>query len=170
MSRKGSFLHQYAGRIVPNTFRAYEEAKQLDKAEAWRRKWAAVVKERAGAESAAYASELAPLGRNLLLQKKYSDAEPTLRECVERREKLVKNKQVVPWQLASAQSMLGTVLAGQQKYAAAEPLLLRGYQGLKDDERQIPAPAKYNLTEARQRLVLLYEAWGKPDEAAKWRK
>ena len=89
---------------------------------------------------------------------------------MERREKLVKNKQVRPWQIASAQSMLGTVLASQQKYAAAEPLLLQGYQGLKDDEAQILRPTKYNLTEARQRLGRLYEAWCKPDEAAKWRK
>src|SRR5262245_28689706 len=60
------FQHEHAGRIIPNTIAAYEAAKQLDKAVAWRRKWLAVVKEQAGADSPAYASEQAALGLNLL--------------------------------------------------------------------------------------------------------
>jgi hypothetical protein len=33
----------------------------------------------------------------------------------------------------------------------------------------MPAEARPNLTAARERLVRLYEATGRPDEAAKWR-
>jgi hypothetical protein len=32
------------------------------------------------------------------------------------------------------------------------------------------AMCQVRLTEAAQRLVRLYEAWGKPDEATRWRK
>ena len=58
---------------------------------------------------------------------------------------------------------------GQKKYAKAEPLLLSGYEGLKAREARIPVPAKIRLTEAIDRLVQLYEAWGKPEQAAQWR-
>ena len=34
---------------------------------------------------------------------------------------------------------------------------------------KIPAPRKHYLTEAGERVVRLYEDWGKPEEAAKWR-
>ena len=65
--------------------------------------------------------------------------------------------------------MLGAPLLGQKKYAEAEALLIAGFQGLKQRETTIPRSAKVRLTEARKRLVQLYESTGKPDEAAKWR-
>jgi eukaryotic-like serine/threonine-protein kinase len=58
---------------------------------------------------------------------------------------------------------------GQQKYADAEPLLLAGYAGMKKREAKIPPQGKVRLSEAVERLVQLYEATGKKDEAAKWR-
>jgi hypothetical protein len=63
----------------------------------------------------------------------------------------------------------GGALLGQQQYAAAEPLLVSGYQGLKQRDATIPAEDQVRLTDALERLVQLYEAWGKKDEAAKWR-
>ena len=58
----------------------------------------------------------------------------------------------------------------QKKYTDAEPLLLKGYAGMKQREQTIPPPSKSRLTEALERLVQLYEATAKPDEATKWRK
>ena len=40
---------------------------------------------------------------------------------------------------------------------------------MKAREAKIPANAKIRLTEAVQRLIDLYTAWDKPDEAAQWR-
>jgi len=34
----------------------------------------------------------------------------------------------------------------------------------------MPTPAKIYLPEAGARIVALYEAWGKKDKAAEWRK
>jgi hypothetical protein len=62
------------------------------------------------------------------------------------------------------------VLLGQKKYADAEPLLLAGYQGMKQREKTIPPQGSTRIPEALERLVQLYEATGKQDEAAKWRK
>ena len=66
--------------------------------------------------------------------------------------------------------MLGEALLDQKKFADAEPLLLSGYEGMKQREDTIPPQDKPRLTKALERLVKLYEAWGKKDEAMKWRK
>jgi hypothetical protein len=66
---------------------------------------------------------------------------------------------------------LGGALLGQEKYAAAEPLLLAGYAGLREHAEQIPPPVRQlRLTEALERLVKLYEALEKGEDAARWRK
>ena len=72
------------------------------------------------------------------------------------------------WSLFNTQSMLGAALTGQQKFAEAEPLLLAGYEGLKQRRDQIPAAAKAVIPDSLQRLVALYTGWQKPTEAAKW--
>ena len=55
------------------------------------------------------------------------------------------------------------------KYAEAEPLLLSGYEGMKQRVNQIPAIGKPRLKEALQRLVQLYDATGRADKAADWK-
>lgn len=40
---------------------------------------------------------------------------------------------------------------------------------MNEREAKIPAQGKPRLTEALERLVQLYDAWGKPDQAAEWR-
>jgi serine/threonine protein kinase len=164
---KGKFQHEFAGPIVNDLIACQEHMQRYSEAETWRRKWLAVVKERSGAESPVYAGELAALGRNLLLQKKWADAKSVLRECLTLREKA----QPDGWTTFNTRSMLGEALLGQQKYAEAEPLLLAGYRGMKEREATIPQPVrKDRLAEALERLVRLYEATGREDEAAKWRK
>jgi hypothetical protein len=55
--------------------------------------------------------------------------------------------------------------------AARRQWLGRGRPGPAPAARQaqIPAGAKKSLTAALERLVQLYDAWGKPDQAARWR-
>ena len=69
----------------------------------------------------------------------------------------------------NTKSMLGGALLGQKKYADAEPLLLAGYEGMKQREAMIPAQAKVRIHEALDRLIDLYTATNKPDEVRKWR-
>ena len=66
--------------------------------------------------------------------------------------------------------MLGGVFLGQKKHAEAEPLLVAGYEGMKQREAKIPPPGKVRLTQALERLMQLNEALKKRDEAAKLRK
>jgi len=71
---------------------------------------------------------------------------------------------------AAVLAALGANLLKQAKYADAQPVLLRGYEGMKKREVEIPPQGRLRLTEALEGLVQLYDAWGKPDEAAKWGK
>ena len=49
-------------------------------------------------------------------------------------------------------------------------MLLSGYEGMKAREAKIPTQGKPRLTEALERLVQLYDAWGQKEKAAAWRK
>jgi serine/threonine protein kinase len=104
-------------------------------------------------------------GSALLQVKAYAAAEPFLRERLAIREKT----QPDSWITAAARSMLGGALLDQKKYAEAEPLLLQGYEGMKRREATIPPLGSDRLTEALDRLIQLYQATNKPDEAARRR-
>ena len=110
---------------------------------------------------------LADTGKALLGGKAYAAAEPLLRESLSLGERLGPDG----WDTHHARSLVGGVLLGQQKYAAAEPLLRNGYEGLRRTQGGIVREVKgVTLRGALERLVELYDAWGQPDEAAKWRK
>jgi hypothetical protein len=126
-----------------------------------RRQWLAVVKQQAGADSSAYAGELAALGSNRLQQKKWAEAEAILRESVAIGEK----KEPDAWTTFNTRSMLGGALLGQKKYAEAEQLLLKGCEGMKAREEKIPKSggAELRIPKALDRLIELYTATNKPD-------
>ena len=96
----------------------------------------------------------------------YADAEPLLRECLAIREKT----QPDLWSTPHTKSKLGRALLGQKKYTDAEPLLIAGYEGMRQREATIPPQEKPRLTEALEYVIQLYEATNKPEQAAKWRK
>ena len=108
---------------------------------------------------------LATWGLSLIQQHKWAQAEPVLRECLALREKSESDD----WNTFNTRSLLGGSLLGQKKYDEAEPLILSGYEGMKAREAKIPPPGKPRLTEAAERVIQLYEDWGKTDKAAEWR-
>ena len=69
------------------------------------------------------------------------------------------------WLIASSESILGEHLVLEGKYAEAEQRLLASEQKLLA-ARGEDAPV---IQDARSRIVKLYEAWGKQDEAERWR-
>jgi len=99
-------------------------------------------------------------------QGKFVESEPLAREALE----FYRKKQPDDWQRFRAESLLGASLAGQKKYAEAEPLLLEGYQGMVARKERMAVPDWYHLDRAHEWLVQLYVAWGKPGEAAEWKK
>jgi hypothetical protein len=73
------------------------------------------------------------------------------------------------WTTFEAQALLGGSLLGQKKYAEAEPLLRKGYEGLKQWEKALEPRDAPRLPEAVDRLIELYTATNRPDEAKTWR-
>jgi tetratricopeptide (TPR) repeat protein len=89
-----------------------------------------------------------------------------LRNCLKIRERTMPDS----WLTFRAKSLLGGALVGLKDYAAAEPLLLSGYEGMKQREAQIPPQGNDRLIEAVERLAQLYDATNNKEEAMKWRK
>jgi tetratricopeptide (TPR) repeat protein len=108
---------------------------------------------------------LASLGELKLGQEDYREAESLLRQAVQIRETATPNG----WERFDAQNLLGAAVAGQHRYAEAEPLLLSGYRGLSQRQGFVPFENRRNLARARQRIVRLYDQWGKAEQAANWR-
>ncbi|MCU1382754.1 MAG: serine/threonine protein kinase with repeat [Acidobacteria bacterium] len=106
------------------------------------------------------------LGWVRIEQHRYADAEPPLREANAGFVKTMPNH----INRFDNESILGQSLMGQRKYAEAEPLLLEGYNGLIARIKTIPAYNMDTVTDAGDRIVRLYDAWGKPAQAAEWRK
>jgi hypothetical protein len=169
------FQHEHARGILANTIRFYEQTKQFEQAQSWRQKWLDHVKATAGADSLDYANELAEHGQNLLVQKEWSEAERLLRECLAIRQKhLGAGDPGSGWLVFNTMSLLGGALLGQQKYAEAEPLLVKGYEGLKAREKEPATDAdrlalRQRLGEALDRLIELYSDTNQTDEVTKYR-
>jgi eukaryotic-like serine/threonine-protein kinase len=101
-----------------------------------------------------------------LSQGKFTESEPLAREAMQTDRK----NQPDDWQCYRAESLLGASLAGQKRYAEAEPLLLEGYQGMLARKQTMTVEDRLNLNLAHEWLVQLYRAWSKPQKAAEWKK
>jgi tetratricopeptide (TPR) repeat protein len=119
-----------------------------------------------GAESPVFRVIVAQLAWTRLRQQKYEAAEKDLRTVVPLSNT---SNAFIRFNWAS---ILGASLAGQQRFAEAEPYLLEGYEGIKRAPEPGPDSfglARFTLEDAGQWIVRLYEAWGKPEKAEEWR-
>jgi serine/threonine protein kinase len=109
------------------------------------------------------ANYLGWLALNLLWQERHGDAERIAREAIA-------IDQIEKFRRFYWTSVLGAALLGQKKHADAEPLLLQGYAGMKQSEKGMPEGERRRaLTDAVERVVLLYEVTEQPEKARAWR-
>ena len=106
------------------------------------------------------------LALNYQSQRKFEESERLAHEAVE----IGRNKWPDDWRRFRAESLLGASLAGQKKYAQAEPLLLEGYRGMLAQQSRISVPDRYHLDHARDLILQLYQARSKQEKAAEWKK
>ena len=105
------------------------------------------------------------LGSALLVAKNFQRAEDLLERYRSARHKM--NPQ--DWRVFDTLAVLGTLRYHEKKFDAAETLLLQGYEGLVSQQQTMPPHERYRLGRTAKKLVMLYEAWQKPEEAGKWK-
>ena len=69
---------------------------------------------------------------------------------------------------ACAESAIGVALAGQRRFAEAEPLLLRAFEEMRTHQSSFSRHAQRMVTDAFDAVIALYVAWDKPDKVAEW--
>ena len=148
-----------------NATRIQQEAIALLQAEDQKRDYSSRLKLYESRSAYRDHGQLAELTRVLLDAGELTEVEPMARECLALRERQIPDD----WRTFNARVLLGRALLGQKKYAEAEPLLLAGYEGMKQREDKIPATGKPRLKEALKALVQLYEATGQSVPAAEWK-
>jgi tetratricopeptide (TPR) repeat protein len=97
------------------------------------------------------------LAVSIALQGKHAEAEPLLREALL---ELDESRWTYHW----VSGLLGACLAGLGNFEEAEPLLLESYE-----QMDPPEALRMHKRDALERIVSLYEAWGREDRAAEWR-
>jgi tetratricopeptide (TPR) repeat protein len=111
------------------------------------------------------AEDLVNLGRVLLERERWSEVEPLVREAMAIRARATPDD----WRRYEATSLLGGSLLGQGRYADAEPSVVAGYEGMRAREARIAVCDRSRIREAAERVIRLYEARGRPEEAAAWK-
>ncbi len=112
--------------------------------------------------SPAKAGDLALLGRNLVKQGKGSEAESLLRECLAIRTKLSRDE----WLRFNTMGLLGG-LAAQGSTPRPSRWWSGATKGSRPARAKIPAAGRFNLAEGAERVVRLFEAWGRPESGVK---
>jgi tetratricopeptide (TPR) repeat protein len=117
-------------------------------------------------ESPGWCEVMALLGESLLAQREFSAAEPILRRCLPGFE----SRQPGLSPTLAVQGLLGLSLFGQKRYAEAATLLEKSYGGLEERQKDRPSESRVQLLKTTaERLAELYQAWGQPEQAAKWK-
>ena len=115
-----------------------------------------------GNEHPQVASTLLGLGTLLVDERQAAVAEPLLRECLQIRLGLDSNDASL---VACAENVLGHCLAAQGRYGEAESLLVKSVPIIMSTSSLTPRRKQQSV----ERVLQLYEAWGKPAQAAAYR-
>ena len=165
--------HPFTMKAINRLIRVYQLEGRHDQAAPLLAESLATARKVGEGDHPAVSAILHLLGRSLVGEKKYAEAERPLRECLQG---LVQDRSGHLTRGGSpvfVQGLLGESLLGQRKYAEAEPLLLAGYEGLlkapdAGDPEVIPTRERLGIV-ALERMVRLYDAWGQPEKADAWR-
>jgi hypothetical protein len=126
----------------------------------------AITRSRYGPENGLTAGANQAVGAFFVHQHEFAKAEPYLRETLA----CFVKPEYDPWHGLHVEGLLGTCLVGQKKYTEAEKRLLAACKGMKVRQGNVPPAYKPALAGVMERLIQLYDAWGKKDKAEEWRR
>jgi tetratricopeptide (TPR) repeat protein len=158
--------HAYTKDFINNLASANDGRRTPEAAAPYLRELDSYLRSQGQTDSLVFAKNAAWLCRGLVHEEKFAEAEAVGRASLA----VLQEKQPNDWSTYDMRSLLGGSLLGQKRFDEAEKLLLQGHQGVKEREAKIPKHRKDRLIEGIERLVELYDAWGKEAEAAQWRK
>jgi eukaryotic-like serine/threonine-protein kinase len=158
--------HPFTLSVLSDIAASYQRRGRYALAETYASQALAGQRRTLGLEHPATIASAADLALAYVSQGKFTASEPRAREALE----FERKTQPDDWQRFRAESLLGVSLAGLKKYTEAEPLLLEGYRGMAARKSRMAVPDWYHLDRARDWIVQLYQALGKPVQAAEWRK
>ncbi|MGL4422987.1 MAG: tetratricopeptide repeat protein [Gemmataceae bacterium] len=160
------FQHPNSQLIIENCAEAYEQAGDFLKAEAWRRKWLAHVQKSRGPDSPDTARAIRNLAQNLVLQKKWAEAEKEARAA----RAILFKMSPESWARYDLESMLGEIVGIQGQPHEAEQFLVTGYDGLRKLNSTANAGPPNSLRDAGVRLIDFYMVMQQPTKADEYRK
>jgi tetratricopeptide (TPR) repeat protein/tRNA A-37 threonylcarbamoyl transferase component Bud32 len=165
-------LQSLLGPDHPDTLRGvsslaltYFQLGRLSEAEPLLALWLAKQRPKLSADDLDVALRLKLLGQCQGIQKHYAAAEQSLRESLA----ISRKKQPLSILRYDTETLLGAALVGQRRYGSAEPLLLSGARFFKARVASLAPAQRRFLFDAVNRLIELYDAWGRPEDAARWR-
>ena len=158
--------HPITLAILSSVVALYQRQGKFDLAETYAAQALAGRRHTSGTEDRDTMMAAADLALAYQSQGKFAKSEALAREIVD----VDRKKRPDDWSRFRAETLLGASLAGQKKYAEAEPLLLSGYQGMATGKDRMAVADWYHLDRASEWIVRLYEDWGKPEKAAEWRR
>jgi hypothetical protein len=153
-------------QTMSNLAVAYLQARRFAKAEPLLQQWVASKRPKLPADDLSLALRLKFLGECRVELKKYAEAEQLLRDSLA----IYLKKQPSSLLRYNTESLLGAALAGQKKFAEAEPLVVNSAKMLVAIAANLQPSQRDFVLLAVQRVIDLYDAWERPDDAAKWRK
>ncbi len=160
-------LHQDAHPDIAVTLRSIGdlmmEIGNAKEAVQYHRESASMMRKTLGNEHAQLSSSLIGLGGALINGGDAAGAESHLQEAIAIREGLFPEGH---WKIASARSNLGACMTALERFVEAEPLLLAGYNQVKQQK----GDGHRTTRECLQRVVNLYESWAASEPGTKYAK
>ena len=117
-----------------------------------------------GAKHATTVLSAVNFGELRLDQRRYVDAESILREALDVQKQIMPND----YRRFMTENWLGASLAGQKKFAEAEPLLLSGYYGMQQRAARVSALTREKLKKAGEQVIQFYRATHDTAKASEW--
>lgn len=140
----------------------YLRTNNLPKAEEYFRQVLEMDKKTMGEANPKLAGITQNLGVVFTREKKFREAEEYLRDALSLK---LKTFPANHWEVATTKNLLGACFMDEGNYRVAEPLLVESQAII---ETQF-GPKHDRTRVATTRVVTLYERWGKPDRAARYR-